>query len=73
MIGMRADERIILKGIYMKINKDIVFRMSAIVGAILYIITMRYVCLENYKFATIFALLLSSLFACGYLIERYAK
>lgn len=57
----------------MKINKDIIFRIVAIVGAILYIISMRYVCLENYEFATIFALLLSNVFAWGYLIERYGK
>ena len=54
-------------------NKDIMFRTVAVVGAILYLISIRCVCLENYKFATIFALLLSALFSWGYLIERYSK
>lgn len=57
----------------MKINKDIIFRIVAAVGAILYLISIRYVCSGNYEFATIFALLLSALFSWGYLIERYSK
>lgn len=57
----------------MKINKDIIFRIVAIVGAVLYLISMRYVCLGNYEFAAIFAILLSNVFACGYLIERYSE
>ena len=57
----------------MKVNKDIMFRVVAVVSAILYLISIRCVCLGNYEFATIFALLLSNVFAWGYLIERRSK
>lgn len=57
----------------MKKFKDNMFHIVAVVSAVLYIISIRYVGLENYEFATISAMLLSALLSWGYLVERYSK